>query len=615
MIIRIRDYTELLPTISDETRDFFSNAANLTSRPLSVTVAATHSGRRTRNNTFYLPHRMKNSTHTWVSEFPKPFLTHHEKHDDPIGRAIGADYIDTSGVGNISDATDNKLIPFVRGTLSIEDTANYCHVLMRDQNLVENGLGYISLRGAIISPDAKEKILDGRYITGSTGATSDSAICSICHTDWATGEFCEHTPGKEYEDGKICVLIPGDFVYEEYSFVNNPADTLSRIIRIGDAVIEQTGDVHFLKSVILFDSIEESKMKLTREQILSIIGTDIYPKYAEELADKILEKITDESTEEDVKKLLSGLMDSVRVFWGSEYEDIVGDDKWGREYAEMMYGLVEDATDSDREIVVKMVRDAKLSAGDRKKLKSSTFCGPDKSFPVPDCAHVIAARRLVGKYKGPGNKESILACVNRKAKRMGCDKTEDTFEEFDAAFFDKLEDEQLTQLHDSIHEAFIEREMEITDSADEIKLLQDNLNSANARIAEEVDKNKKLIVNRIIDLRILSGEKIVDINKMTSEMLSLSDSDIQLQAEKFAQFDISTVSEKLSLVDKIDDPTLHTNTQSQMSDEEKKKLQNWIIQKYIEIRFRSQALADNFVREMEKKGWLSTDTRNQIGVK
>jgi hypothetical protein len=65
--------------------------------------------------------------------------------------------------------------------------------------------------------------------------------------------------------------------------------------------------------------------------------------------------------------------------------------------------------------------DEKLSAEARKKLPKSVFCGPDKSFPVPDCAHVTAARRLIGRYKGPGDKASILACVNRKAKTLGCD--------------------------------------------------------------------------------------------------------------------------------------------------------------------------------------------------
>ena len=64
--------------------------------------------------------------------------------------------------------------------------------------------------------------------------------------------------------------------------------------------------------------------------------------------------------------------------------------------------------------------DAKLSTASRKKLKGSTFCGPGRSFPVPDCAHVTAARRLIGRYKGSGSHASILSCVSRKSKALGC---------------------------------------------------------------------------------------------------------------------------------------------------------------------------------------------------
>lgn len=81
--------------------------------------------------------------------------------------------------------------------------------------------------------------------------------------------------------------------------------------------------------------------------------------------------------------------------------------------------------------------DAKLSASKRKNLSSSTFCGPNRSFPVPDCAHVTAARRLIGRYKGPGNKSAILACINRKAKSLGCDKGKDSIDDRD--FLDRIE--------------------------------------------------------------------------------------------------------------------------------------------------------------------------------
>lgn len=70
------------------------------------------------------------------------------------------------------------------------------------------------------------------------------------------------------------------------------------------------------------------------------------------------------------------------------------------------------------------MQDSKLTTKQRKSLKSSTFCGPDRSFPVPDCKHVKAGLSLLGRYKGPGSKTAIKACIYRKAKKLGCFKTE-----------------------------------------------------------------------------------------------------------------------------------------------------------------------------------------------
>lgn len=90
-----------------------------------------------------------------------------------------------------------------------------------------------------------------------------------------------------------------------------------------------------------------------------------------------------------------------------------------KHYAELAAEL--DAMKTEGELTDAQYTDAKLSTAKRKSLKSSAFCGPNKSFPVPDCAHVTAARRLIGRYKGEGTKSRILACVSRKAKSMGCE--------------------------------------------------------------------------------------------------------------------------------------------------------------------------------------------------
>lgn len=63
-----------------------------------------------------------------------------------------------------------------------------------------------------------------------------------------------------------------------------------------------------------------------------------------------------------------------------------------------------------------------LTTKDRKKMKDSAFCGPNKSFPVPDCKHVAVAKAYLGKSKfSKSAKEKIAACINKKAKKLGCD--------------------------------------------------------------------------------------------------------------------------------------------------------------------------------------------------
>lgn len=64
----------------------------------------------------------------------------------------------------------------------------------------------------------------------------------------------------------------------------------------------------------------------------------------------------------------------------------------------------------------------KLTTKDRKKLKSGTFCGPSRSFPIPDCKHVAVAKTYLARSKfSASTKKKIAACINRKAKALGCD--------------------------------------------------------------------------------------------------------------------------------------------------------------------------------------------------
>ena len=46
---------------------------------------------------------------------------------------------------------------------------------------------------------------------------------------------------------------------------------------------------------------------------------------------------------------------------------------------------------------------SRLNAAQRKALPSSSFAGPNRSFPIPDAAHAVAAERLVGRAQKAGS--------------------------------------------------------------------------------------------------------------------------------------------------------------------------------------------------------------------
>ena len=105
--------------------------------------------------------------------------------------------------------------------------------------------------------------------------------------------------------------------------------------------------------------------------------------------------------------------------------------------------------------------DKALTAEQRKELPDSAFCGPERSFPVNDCVHATAARRLIGRAKlSDSEKAKILVCVNNKAKDMSCDKTaEDKLEDLASRLEAEIQGlkEKLNSLSDSKEEDIVER--------------------------------------------------------------------------------------------------------------------------------------------------------------
>ena len=232
---------EIVPTTGTSIND---NIGGPNPTSVTIRVAATHAGIVTRNNTFYLPDRMRAGVPTWTEQYNKPVLVHHQKDHDPIGRVVHADYVDLSGaIGPVmqnnlfrdSIVARDKFSRFIKGNMSFGLQVDYVKDNFSRADIADDknyeGLGYIMLTATITDPDAIQKIKDGRYLTGSVSASTDRAVCSVCKQDWLDEGQCDHEPGSVY-DGTRAFIIAGNFEYEEWSYVNKPADRHSKTLEI-----------------------------------------------------------------------------------------------------------------------------------------------------------------------------------------------------------------------------------------------------------------------------------------------------------------------------------------------------------------------------------------------
>lgn len=522
--LRLYDTVELRPLSPTAQNRLYFKDAEAGERPhLLVRIAATHAGRLTSNNAFYPPARMLAAIPTFTQPYYKPVLLNHDLEGDPLGRIVGARYVDLS-----SGLAKYNLKEHLKFSADFKDVRQILDALGNDLlNPEFPGLGYAEVLARITDPEAVERILDGRYHTVSVSFVTDQAICSICQANWVQDGKCEHSPGRMVDD-KPCFIIVGAMRFDEVSFVNRPADNLAGVLEF--QVMGKTNRVEvatrppyevacdaFVAGPEMLVNVADAKginlfhFRPNFEEVLYLMSvTTMAPAAApavQELLDQLLPRAQDasldissfadkalvvethtylhadydwrlgegngQSVPKDklalhaklhqvameggfVESFVLGKMDETLKDFGvpmpEEQKDrdqtcgcpsssddrdagkvqdqepgeldiaaLFDEEKCWEAINSELDAMAAELEDSDPE-GAQALRDAKLTTEQRKKLKASVFCGPNRSFPVPDCAHVTAARRLIGRYKGPGSKEAILRCVERKAKALGCDK-------------------------------------------------------------------------------------------------------------------------------------------------------------------------------------------------
>ena len=332
--VKIFDTLSLNPVeLPKENRQFMQDNYVSASGPLMVKIAATHSGIITRNNGFYMPDKMRDGAVTFLQNYEKPVLLHHNSYNgDPVGRVKSAAYIDTSrGIIKQDKNNDDKgyLRDFIDATVSFDTKVSLIDRLVKDGILDDpsyEGVGYIELITAITDQDAILKISDNRYLTVSIGAETDAAICSICKSDWAEdGEMCEHRPGEIY-DGKKAFLIAGSLEYDEVSFVSSPADPHAKVIQISNGNIMDSrsiavadSDINNTASFDMYLEKDNKQYYLVRDSLSEIFK----PQIKKEDSKPMKKKLIEDSSKVDNDKLIA---DSVtRIFIANDaFKDVEG---------------------------------------------------------------------------------------------------------------------------------------------------------------------------------------------------------------------------------------------------------------------------------------------------
>lgn len=240
-VFQIQPDSELVKLKKSEKHRLMDEALNLQDadrRGLRVQFSLSHSGRRI-NNRIYTPKGQRDSVSTWTEPYPKPILLHHDEKQDPIGRFTRVVWrpIDQQAIQFFDHITDYAGI---KRALESDDPRTIYKALKRNKLLLDErwpGVGVLDAEARIHDENAIEKFLDGRYLTFSASATTDRYVCGICESDWAQGDFCEHSPGKVV-DGEVGTFITGKFIGREGSIVNKPADALSQVksLRFDDSV-------------------------------------------------------------------------------------------------------------------------------------------------------------------------------------------------------------------------------------------------------------------------------------------------------------------------------------------------------------------------------------------
>lgn len=364
---------------------------------LAVKFDASHAAIVNQNLRLYIPALMEAGTPSFSSSRRKPakILKHHDRHADPVGIITDAEYIPTIP-DSLKDNSDVQIL--CDSSASLKQQLDAAERFMRSGIPFQDGwegLGKLRLKGIILDEETIKQVETGLFDAVSISFRPGGKVyCSVCKNNLVKTGFCEHNPGETYEDEDgnktLCVWIPGEHNNDECSLVNFDADPLTTV-EVGDSADD--GKVFYLNKDLLDSSdscLFECQLKDCKEDLMTI-----NPNSGNEdnKLKELIKKLRPDANDEYVDSLVE-LVESKKLEDGkypNQVEAEIDDDTAiayildNEETKDQTIDADAVYTELEKELDELELGDKKLSTEARKKLSPSTFCGPDKSFPVPDC--------------------------------------------------------------------------------------------------------------------------------------------------------------------------------------------------------------------------------------
>lgn len=614
---RFKDYYSIDKFSEEQVIEFKDYFAGGGKKKLIIDMEATHAGLPLNNPRFYVPARMEEGVPSIeVGRTPMKILTHHDTNTIPVGITLDREYVHTIPedlVGN------SDVLILTNPQASMKDQLKAMRNLKRSGVTERDGykgLGHIRIRAEISEAEAVDALEDGRLDAISTNFDSpDEIYCSICAQNIVKDGWCEHERGESYfadgleEDGDMqfeCQYIPGKHDYLEASLVVLKGDQFA-VVDIVDTKNKDKNETVYLSkdsigsghSTFQFkDSVEEDDMKIN--------GKEVTLSDAEQKVFDQIKKLFKEMKDEEAHALM---LEVVKTTSSKKFISDKGKADIDEETA-VLYAI-QSLSNKDTEVKAEEIcngireeleamkgeklltkeefeaANVKISEDGLKKLPDSAFVGPEKTFPVPDAALAIAAKRFAEKYEGPG-KVAILAAISIKAKAFGTVSKDDTIPDTDngdvkispmsVEGIKKLKDDELKNMFHSIELELINRKQtlkrdcsecavhveeteaakkelgsardELAESDNIVSVLRNELKKAYVDYEAQVDS----YVEQGAELHTTKVEKVAVISVLTNKydslekaMEELKDSDIDTESKTIMDsFDITKAALKIN---------------------------------------------------------------------